>query len=150
MGINDNVYDPTDTALRNVHEILEKEVLAVTDFVGNPVAILLLLREQNIQLIELMECKALLALANKSTTEQRGEIEILKVDEARLKERENLSLIEIPASILTGFAISILTIDLHSQEGWLLLVLGIVMLLFLRRLNFLQIRNFFSRKKETQ
>ncbi len=139
------VYDPMDVQLSYMNEMLKAEQISVDELVQSPVAIKLLLRQQNVYLYQLKAYEDEMGKLRSANSRLQLEREELRVGLAELQERHIVSLIEIPIGIASGFAINMLTEDIASREGWLLFVLSLVLLLYLRRV---QIANIFRRGKE--
>jgi hypothetical protein len=133
-GTNEVVYDPTDYQLRDLDRMLEAaEGLSVADLAKKPEAILLILRQQAAQLYELRASKNEIVELRTANMELRDDRESLRIGLAKLQERESVSLIEIPISIASGFAINMLTSNIQSGFGWLLLILSLSMLSVVRK-----------------
>lgn len=130
---NEVVYDPTEVQLRDLNGLLDAAKLTVESIAGNSGAIQLLLRQQTVQLHELGATKRDLAEANQDLETMRGEREILRIHVTKLESRADISFIQIPISIASGFAINVLTADIKSPHGWLLLGFTSFLLLFLRK-----------------
>lgn len=81
---------------------------------------------------ELRAVKSDLIQAHSENTELREARETLLVENAKLQERMKTSWLEIPVSVLSGFAINLLATNVQDGLGWFLLVLSLVMLAFLR------------------
>lgn len=134
MSENESItYDPYEIQQREIEKMLGAEALSIADLAKKPEAVQLLLRQQSIQLYELRAYKAELAEMQRTSARLREEREELRIELAGFKERHNASLIEIPISIVSGFAINMLTSNLGSPQGWLLLLLTLTLLAFLRR-----------------
>jgi hypothetical protein len=136
VGNKDVVYnpnDPTDAQIQDLDKLLRDEELSVADLVKRPEAIQLLLRQNNIQLIEQKSIKVELAELKSVNEGLREDREQLRIDVAILKERDTVTLMEIPISIVSGFAINLIVADYSSSIGWLLLLLSLSLLLFIRR-----------------
>ena len=137
------VYDPTGVQLEYLDKLLEAEQTSVDDLAQSPAAIKLLLRQQNAYLYQLKAYEGKIGELRSANSLLQREREELRVELARLQERHAGSLIEIPISIVSGFAINMLTDNIASGEGWLLLVLSLGLLLFVRRT---QIANIFQKR----
>ena len=96
---------------------MRSEDLSIESLAKNPQAILLLLKQQNIQLIELKALKNDFAKSQDLNVQFRGEREDLRIEVATLRERDTVSLLEIPVSITSGFAITMLTTNITSGFG---------------------------------
>jgi SepF-like predicted cell division protein (DUF552 family) len=130
---DDVVYDPIGAQLEDIDKLLKSAELSITDLVDNPEAVQLLLKQQNIQLIELKSVKDELSESEKIRDQLRDEREELRIEVATLKERDTVSLMEIPLGIASGFAINILATDINNGFGWFLLIISLVLLAFIRR-----------------
>lgn len=75
--------------------------------------------------------KQLTSLQNENVNLKRDR-ESLRIRVAKRYERDKITWLEIPISILSGFSINMLTIKFSDGVGWVLLIISIIMLLFLR------------------
>lgn len=129
--MSSDVYDPTDLQINWVRS-LSTEELTVSDLAKKPEAIELLLRQHTVILYDLKSCQGNLTECRNTNEELKNVREKLRVELAALHERANVSLIEIPISMASGFAINILTSNPASILGLALLILSLFMLVFLR------------------
>jgi len=148
VGTNDVVYDPTEMQIRELDKMLDTQQLSVTNLAKNPQAIQLVLRQQALLLYELRQNKTTLLDAKVTADKLRDERESLRISLAQLTEHEKVSVIEIPISIASGFAINILTTKPTDLVGWLLLVITFILLLFLRQRQILPFFSGLKRSKE--
>lgn len=126
------VYDPDPTELQlQALRAISTEKLQTSDLTSPQVVQLLILNQQ-ISLAQLKEAKSELAGLQRENSELKQDRENLRVDLAGLRERINVAWLEIPIGIATGFAINMLTSGTNTTLGWFLLLIGVVMLLYLR------------------
>ena len=136
MGNKDVVYDPadpTDAKIEAVEKLLGNDELSVDALAKRPETIQLLLQQQLIQLLEMKSTKVELSELKKVYENLKDERSGLRTEVAVLKERETVTLMEIPISIVSGFAINLLTTNISNLTGWLLLILSLTLLVFIRR-----------------
>lgn len=130
MNTPETVYDPTEIQLRSLEEAMT-EKLNVTDL-ASPQMVQMILQREVVMLTEMRGLKAEVNRLQGTNGRLMQDRENLRIDLATAGQRESTSWIEIPISILAGFAINMLTADFKSGLGWALLILSIVVLLFLR------------------
>jgi hypothetical protein len=122
--------DPTDMQMTALGQ-LNLENLQASDLC-TPEAVVLLVHIQRVALAELKVSKTSekrLACEKDQLQEEKGN---LRVDVAKLQSSINTTWLEIPISLLTGFAINMLSSDKANVVGWFMLVMGLLMLAFLR------------------
>lgn len=126
------VYDPDPTDIQiTAWEQINLEKLHPSDLCS-PEAVQLLIHIQRVTLAQLKSSKgseARLALEKSQLQEER---EDLRVEVARVQSRAHIGWLEIPISVLTGFAINMLSANPKDGVGWFMLIMGLVMLVFLR------------------
>lgn len=122
--------DPTDMQL-SAWEQINVGKLQATDLCS-PEAVQLLIHMQRVALAQLKTTKASetrLALEKGQLQEDR---EDLRVEVATLQSGVRTTWLEIPMSVLSGFAINMLSANPKDGVGWFILVLSLLMLVFLR------------------
>lgn len=130
MSSPETVYDSTEVQLKALGEALTGR-LKPTDL-ATPEIVQLILERELVHLTELKALKGEISELRKENAARLEDRENLRIELAKVGQRENLSWIEIPISILSGFAINILTNDYKNGLGWVLLVMTVLILLFLR------------------
>ncbi|MET0648637.1 MAG: hypothetical protein ABW208_18655 [Pyrinomonadaceae bacterium] len=130
MNTPETVYDATEIQLKQLGEVLTDSL--TLDDLASPEKVQLLLQRELVHLTEIKAFKGELAALRGANTSLIEERENLRIQLAKVGQREALSWIEIPISILSGFAINMLTSDFKNGLGWVLLLLSLLMLLFLR------------------
>jgi hypothetical protein len=119
----ETVYDSTEIQLQALKESITKRLKP--EDLTRPEVVQLILEREIVTLTELKTYKD----DNMGLLEQR---ENLRIELAKSEQREVITWIEVPISFLGGFAINLLTDNLRSGLGWILLVLSISILLILR------------------
>jgi hypothetical protein len=125
--------DPTDIQMTALGQI-NLENLQASDLC-TPEAVGLLVHIQRVTLAQLKSSKtseSRLALDKDKLQEEKGD---LRVQIAKLQSNVHASWLEIPISLLTGFAINMLSSSPANTDktvGWFMLVVGLFMLAFLR------------------
>jgi hypothetical protein len=117
----ENVYDPLDYQMREVNKILGDTEVTVESLSKRPEAIQLLLGRYNALLIEQKGIKS-------DYKEINTKRENLRVDNARLREKSTLTIIEIPISLLGGFALNRLATNISDSLGWFGLIITVMLL----------------------
>lgn len=130
MSDVETVYDSTELQLRTVREITAKK-LKSTDY-AKPEMAQVMLERQEVLLTEVIAYKNEVASLRSRIDDLVKERESLLVELAKAGERASMSWLEIPASILVGFAINLLTQDFSNGLGWVLLIFNVIIILFLR------------------
>ena len=125
-----NIHDPTEYQLRAFDKIGVENVQV--DDLSSPQVVQLIIHQRRVILAELKGAKEELAKIHKIKDDLIIEKNELQIKLARSEERQNYSLIEIPISILSGFAINMLAANPQNGLGWFLLVLSLFILLVLR------------------
>jgi len=138
MSSEEAVYDPTQTQLDQFSDLVS-EGLGLEDLC-NPTSVMLLLKQRHVNLIELQALKQEVAELRSATDQLRTEREDLRVRLGRSEDRGFASSIEIPISVLSGFAINMLTTDFKNWVGWALLIMTVGVLISTRR--------YFGKKEE--
>lgn len=133
MGKQDIVFDPLDTQIQALDKLLREKELSFDSLAKNPETIQLLLQQQSIQLLEHKSLKYELSQFRNESESLKKERENLRIEVAVFKERENGTLLEIPISIVSGFAINLLSVNTSNGTGWLLLILSLILLMFIRK-----------------
>jgi len=129
---NTIVFDPDPTDMQmNAWERINVDTLQAKDLC-TPEAIQLLIHMQKVTLAQLKSTKASetrLALEKDHLQEVRGD---LRVEVATLQSGVRMTWLEIPVSMISGFAINMLSSNLKDGLGWFMLILSLFMLVFLR------------------
>jgi hypothetical protein len=126
----ETVYDATDVQIKAVEEIV-KERLRIADLTS-PEVVQVILQREMVSLTDLKASKKEISELRKSNSELLSDRENLRIELAKSGQRESVSWIEIPIGVLSGFAINILTGNFRDGLGWVLLIMSLVILLFLR------------------
>ena len=100
---------------------------------AKPETVQLLLIQQAVTLTELKTHKADNGRLQDNIGQLIVEREQLRIDLAKAKERRSILWLEVPMSILIGFATKMLTVNPLDGVGWVLLLIGLVMLLMVRK-----------------
>ena len=135
------VYDPNPLDLElEIFGDLSNNQLNLTEL-AKPETVRFLLHNQRIAIAKLKLAekeKVALELKNTNLLEDR---ENLRIKLARREERRKITWFEIPTSVLSGFAINMLTKNFSDGIGWILLILSLIMLSFLRVNDIIQKSN---------
>lgn len=123
-------YDPTEMQF-HAWDAVGLQALTEADL-ARPEAVKLLLTFHRLTAAHLMASEKKCAAVASDNRTLRSQRETLRINNARLESQSHYTWVEIPISILTGFAVNILTRDYHDGLGWALLVTNIAILLFLR------------------
>lgn len=115
-----NMFGTVDAANLTLKELAKPEVVAI------------LISNQRFTLHDLKAAQKTTERLRNENAQLRESREELRVETARLREKANVAFLDVPIGILTGFAINILTGRPHDPRGWLMLVIGILMLIVLR------------------
>ena len=126
------VFDPDPTDMQmNAWEGINVDTLRAKDLCS-PEAVQLLIHMQKVTLAQLKSTKASetrLGLEKDHLQEVRGD---LRVEIATLQSGVRMTWLEIPVSMLGGFAINMLSSNLEDGLGWFMLILSLFILVFLR------------------
>lgn len=126
------VFDPDPTDIQiTAWEKIDVEKLKAEDLCS-PEAIQLLIHMHRVALTQLKITKASEAQLAQEKEQLRNDREELRVKMATLQSSDRTIWFEIPMSILSGFAINMLSINPKDGVGWLILIVNLTMLLFLR------------------
>lgn len=137
-------FDPTELQIRDLDKMLGEDSLSAADIAKRPEAVQLILRQQAVQLAEIRSLKSESSDLRLTINALRDERENLRINLAALRERHSASVMEVPVSIASGFAINMLTSNFGDPVGWLLLLMSLSLLGLLRKT---QIGAMFSRKE---
>lgn len=123
------VYDsgPTDAQIRFL-EGISNDDLTVTDL-SDPKVIQLLLHNQRVSLSEIKVAQGEISNLRAENDQLRSDRENLRIQLVANESKSNVYWLEIPVSILSGFAINMLTTDFKDAIGWLFLIMSFVMLI---------------------
>lgn len=122
--------DPTDIQMTALGQI-NLDTLQAADLC-TPEAVGLLIHIQRVTVAQLKSSKSSeirLARENDQLREEKGD---LLVEIAKLQSGVHAGWLEIPISLLTGFAINMLSSSPTNSVGWFMLTVGLLMLAFLR------------------
>jgi len=119
--------DPADSELRML-EAMGADGLQASDLC-NPAAVKLLIQLSALSATRLKASQKREAGVTEENKRLAAEKEQLRVDLAGLSGRRAFGVVEIPVSILTGFAINTLTVEPANAQGWIMLVAGVAILL---------------------
>jgi hypothetical protein len=126
------IYDPEPLDLEiAVLEGMGLDGLQVSD-TEDPRFVKFLAWNYRMTLSRLRSSEARLVDATEENRELAQQQEDLRIELARLSERVKGSLLEIPISMLSGFAANMILIDTMKTPGWVMLVVSLVLLAFLR------------------
>ncbi len=139
----DPQQSPTLYRMQHAARISGDAPLTIDDLANNPVAVKFLYQDFRAQLVEIQALNKTVESSQERYESLKEQEKILSVSLGKLEERYNgltrhyqqeksQSLIDIPASLLAGYAINLLTSDILNPVGLTILVLGVSML-FLRR-----------------
>ncbi len=127
-----NIFDPESEDLQfDALDGLGFDKLQVNDLCS-PEAIHLLVHMQKISLKELKSAKLREQHLLENNERLRGDRENLRIKVAELNVLTRVSWFEIPVSILSGFAINILTSDKSNVTGWFMLIISVTLLVSIR------------------
>ncbi|HEU4510629.1 MAG TPA: hypothetical protein VFR78_20530 [Pyrinomonadaceae bacterium] len=130
----ETVYDATDVHLRSIIGLTSGASTSLTPSdLAKPEIVLLLLSQHEVTLTEIKTHKADNSRLQDEIRNLIAEREQLRIDLAKAKERRSILLLEVPMSILIGFATKMLTVNPLDGIGWVLLLIGLVMLLMVRK-----------------
>jgi len=121
--------DPTEAQLKSIGQMgidLDAGDLA------SPEMTKFLLQNHRTSLLQYREAKKEVEKLREEKDDLVSLRESLNVKLARKEAYEEITWLEIPVSILSGFAINMLVTDIKDGFGWLLIVLSIVMLFLVR------------------
>lgn len=102
---------------------------------AKPEVVRLLIHNQRISLIKLKQSEKQIDNFQKQNSELMENRENLRIQLAKRQEWEKATWLEIPISILSGFAINMLATNSSNGTGWFLLIISLIMLIFLRGVN---------------
>jgi hypothetical protein len=111
--------------MREVDKIIGDTEITVDSLSKRPEAIQLLLGRYSALLIEQKNIKSDYREINLIREE-------LRVENAKLIEKGNATIMEIPVSILGGFAINRLSSNLSDSLGWFGFIVTVVLLIYIR------------------
>ncbi|MEW5985170.1 MAG: hypothetical protein AB1791_00885 [Chloroflexota bacterium] len=120
------VFDPEDSFGQIGTDDLTAAKLA------RPEIVQILVQMRRDSIYQLRVVKADLERAQGENTQIRQARENLLVENAKLQERIKSSWLEIPISMLSGYAINLLATNAQNGVGWFLLIISLLMLAFLR------------------
>lgn len=129
MGEPETVYDPTDIQIKN---LLEYQANLNIKELATPEMVQMILQREFITLAELKTIKSNMNQMTVGNNALREEKEELRIELAKSQQREGITWIEIPVSILSGFSINMLTDNFSNGTGWFLLIVSLFILFILR------------------
>lgn len=121
---------PTDAEMRLL-EKLGSEGVNIEDL-SNPAVAQFLIHNYKVNLIELKQAQGANEYLQNDNSALRNEREELRIKVAILESRMNSNWLEIPVSIISGFSINLLTNNPGDEMGWVLLIISLIILLFIR------------------
>jgi hypothetical protein len=130
MSKSETVYDSTDMQLQSLVDMTSGKL--TTKDLAKQETVQILITNHAITLTELKSSKAELIELKNAHEKLKDDNSNLRINAAKLEQRQSNLWLEIPISILSGFAINILTNNFSSGLGWTLLVLSLVILIFIR------------------
>jgi hypothetical protein len=129
------IYDPNPLDLElEIFGSLSSGNLDVNDL-AKPEVVRFLIHNQRISLTKLKQSEKQIDKLQKQNSELIENRENLRIQLAKRQEWDKATWLEIPISILSGFAINMLATNSSNGVGWFLLVISLVMLIFLRGVN---------------
>jgi len=129
---SDTVYDDsTDMQLRSLSDFAAGPPLTLRDL-AKPETVQLMITQQMITLTELRSVKGEAGNLRNDIKQLTDERENLRIDLAKSKERRSILWLEVPMSVLIGFATKMLTMNPADGVGWVMLIVSLVMLVLLR------------------
>lgn len=127
-----NIYDPDPTDMQlHALDAIGMEGMQPADLTKPEAAKFLALLYR----ITAAHLKAAERSVSKLSDENRtlhDERESLRIDLAKLQERSHFSWLEVPVSVVIGFAINMLAVDHANGLGWFMLLIGLFILGFMR------------------
>jgi hypothetical protein len=124
------VYDPTQTQLEDWSRLSSAD-LPLSELC-NPATVVLLIKSRRVNLIELKALKQEVVELRGTVDQLRTERENLRVRLGRSEDRGFISWIEIPISVISGFAVNMVTNDFTNWVGWALLIMTVGVLVSTR------------------
>jgi hypothetical protein len=121
-----DVFDPRAAELQQLRDL---GVGSIQPDFSNPQVSRFLVQQLTVRILEIQELRHDLTLS-------REEGEVLKTTRESLRvklAKAEISWIEIPAGILTGFAVNTLTTDHGDPLGWVMLGVGLAIVILTRR-----------------
>jgi hypothetical protein len=129
MSQPDTVYD-TDYQLRALTDMASAK-LTLADFAKPEIAQLMIERHL-FTLTDLKSVKGEVTGLREAVQKLGEEREQLRISLAEAKQRQSFLWLEIPLGVFSGFAINMLTKDFSDGFGWVVLIISLIMLSFLR------------------
>lgn len=132
------VYDPAPMDMQiRAWDKISVEDLEASDL-SSPQIVQILIHEQRVALTQLKASQIEVANLRGDSSKLKDEREYLRIQIATLESQVNATWLEIPISILSGFAINLLSSDAQNGLGWFLLILSVLMLVYLRGNQFIR------------
>ena len=129
---NPVVYDPSPTDIElQAWENIGVEKMDISEL-AKPEVVQLLVHSLRMNLSKLKASENEIRNLRNDNTNLREERENLKIKIAKFQERIKSTWLQIPISLLGGFALNILVKDFKDGIGWILLIFCFIMLVFLR------------------
>ncbi len=126
------VYDPDPTQLEvDAFSEIGLEGMSLEELCSPPV-VKMLIHMRRSALTQLKFSQQEVTALRKTQTTLQNDRENLRVETAILKSQVNNTVIEIPASVLIGFAINLLTNNSKNAFAWVMLVAGVLVLIYIR------------------
>ena len=127
-----NVYDPDPMNVQiNAFTQIDVNNLQASDL-SKPEIVQILIHNQRVTLTQLKASESKVESLTKQNQSLRNNREELKVEIAEEKVRSERAWLEIPVSMLSGYAINLLAANPSSGQAWFLLILSLFMLIALR------------------
>ncbi len=123
--------DPTERQLQSIDELLGLTSHSLDDYAKPEMAAILLDRHR-LTLVELMTAKARNHDLETSVNQLRTALDRRTIDLAIATERNSNLWMEIPIGILSGFAINLLTGEHPPIFAWVVLIICVVVLIYIR------------------
>ena len=147
LGVSEerSIYDPIGVQLESLSPLANGEI--TIDDLCTPTSVRLLVEQRFVNLVQLRSLSedfARLNVENRALTDQCSE---LRVKAAKSTERDLMSWIEIPVSALLGFATSMALDPTTRGEGFTIVVIAMVVLLFVRMSHIVDLAKLVSRKE---
>jgi hypothetical protein len=137
------VYDPDPTDMQlQYYDSIRPETLNAADL-SNPAQVTVLLANWRVSLLEVKLLKSQNLECKTENSKLRDDVANLRVELAESRatssSKSKYTYLEIPISMLSGYAINLLSNNIGNGIGWFILSISIVVLLFLRGDDLLEV-----------